>query len=322
LPDPLKLNERGLAAAQPLLSLPAEFRVSLHKAGCGATLVDCGVKAPGGQAAGRILAEVCLAGLGSVRIAPGGSQAWSGPVATIATDHPVAACMASQYAGWELKGDKFFAMGSGPMRAAGSREKLFEQIDYRERPAAAIGVVESGKLPPDETVAEIAEACGVAPEQLTLLCARTASLAGTIQVVARSVETALHKMHELEFPLEQVVSGFGAAPLPPVAGDDLTGVGRTNDAMLYGGEVTLWVQCDDEALTAIGPRIPSNASADHGRPFKAIFESYDCDFYKIDPFLFSPAVITLNNLRTGRIFRYGKLAPEVLQESFTEGERI
>ena len=68
---------------------------------------------------------------------------------------------------------------------------------------------------------------------------KTASIAGSVQVIARSVETALHKMHEIGFDLTQVRSGFGIAPLPPVAADDLVGIGRTNDAMLYGGEVTL-----------------------------------------------------------------------------------
>ena len=40
-------------------------------------------------------------------------------------------------------------------------------------------------------------------------------------MVARSVETALHKLHELKFDLNQIVSAFGTAPLPPVATKDL-----------------------------------------------------------------------------------------------------
>src|SRR5262249_17991348 len=108
--------------------------------------------------------------------------------------------------------------------------------------------------------------------KITLLAAPAASLAGNLQVVARSLETALHKLHELNFDLGQVISGFGSAPLPPVAKDELGAIGRTNDAILYGGRVVLWVNGDDEQLADIGPKVPSEASPDHGAPFAAIFE--------------------------------------------------
>ncbi len=250
-----------------------------------------------------------MAGFGQVALV----SLAGGPAVQVQTDHPVAACMASQYAGWEIKGEKFFAMGSGPMRAAGSKEPLFDKIGYREQPDVAVGVLETRKLPPAAIVQDIARACGLAPEKLTLLVAPTASFAGTLQVVARSVETALHKLFELEFDLSRVVSAYGIAPLPPIAADDLAAIGRTNDAILYGGEVTLWVRGDDASFEETGPRVPSNSSPDHGQPFAAIFERYGRDFYKIDPHLFSPAVVTFNNLNTGRTFRFGELRPDVLK---------
>ena len=126
----------------------------------------------------------------------------------------------------------------------------------------------------------------------------------------------MHKLDELQFDLSRVESGTGIAPLPPPAGDDMTAIGRTNDAILYGGEVTLYVRGDDESLEQIGPKIPSCASPDHGQPFAAIFKKYDRDFYKIDPSLFSPAVVTLANLDTGSSFRFGHTLPRVIHESF------
>jgi methenyltetrahydromethanopterin cyclohydrolase len=202
------------------------------------------------------------------------------------------------------------------MRAACGQEKIFDAIGHRERPARAVGVLEAAKLPPADIVERLAHDCGVAPAQLTLLVAPTASQAGTVQIVARSVETALHKLHELQFDLARVESGWGVAPLPPPAADDLTGIGRTNDAILYGASVMLWVRGDDASLQAIGPGVPSSASPDHGEPFGEIFKRYDHDFYKIDPSLFSPAVVTLANLDTGNSFRFGRLLPEVLHRSF------
>jgi methenyltetrahydromethanopterin cyclohydrolase len=224
--------------------------------------------------------------------------------------------MASQYAGWRISRDSFFAMGSGPMRAAAGREELFENIGYRENPTTAVGILESRQKPPPSVCREIAEACGVPLESLTLLVAPTASQAGTVQIVARTVETALHKLIELQFDLSRVVSGFGIAPLPPVAADDLAGIGRTNDAVLYGGRVTLWVRGDDESLKAIIGQVPSNASSDYGQPFAVLFERCGRDFYKMDPLLFSPAVVTLINMDTGRTFQAGATQPDVLRQSF------
>lgn len=311
-----ELNLRALEIADDLAVRADELRVVVSALENGARIIDCGALTRGSLEAGVLLAEVCLAGLGRVNLTTGQSALWPGPAVSVATDQPVAACMASQYAGWQITGEKYFAMGSGPMRAAGSREPLFNKIGHRERPQRVVGVLETRKLPPAAVSAQIAADCGVSPDRLTLLVAPTASIAGTIQIVARSVETALHKMHEIGFDLQQIVSGFGAAPLPPIASDDLAGIGRTNDAILYGSAVTIWLSGDDEQIAALGPKIPSASSADYGEPFAAIFERYGRDFYKIDPLLFSPAAVTLVNLKTGRAHRFGETNAEVLRKSF------
>jgi methenyltetrahydromethanopterin cyclohydrolase len=106
------------------------------------------------------------------------------------------------------------------------------------------------------------------------------------------------------------------APLPPVAADELNAIGRTNDAILYGGRVVIWVRAEDDVLADIGHKVPSSSCADHGVPFAAIFERYNKDFYKIDPLLFSPAQIVFHNLRTGRSHTFGRIEPEILKRSF------
>jgi methenyltetrahydromethanopterin cyclohydrolase len=128
----------------------------------------------------------------------------------------------------------------------------------------------------------------------------------------------MHKLHDLDFDLRSVVSATGSAPLPPPAkdGDTIGGIGRTNDAMLYGARVTFWVESDDEVLATIVERVPSCSSPDHGRPFKRIFADYDHDFYQVDPSLFSPAEVTVHNLASGRTFRSGKVETSILRESF------
>ena len=162
----------------------------------------------------------------------------------------------------------------------------------------------------------IAEKTDVPASAIDLLVAPTSSQAGNVQVVARSVETAMHKLFELGFDVTRIVSGMGIAPLPPVAADDMAGIGRTNDAILYGASVTLWVNGDDESLAEIGPKVPAMAAQSYGKPFLEIFEEAGRDFYKIDPHLFSPAEIVLQNIDTGRIHRFGRHAPLVLKKSF------
>jgi methenyltetrahydromethanopterin cyclohydrolase len=312
----MNLNTRSAELCRQMAEDDQRLRIGVQTSGCGSRLIDCGIGVPGGLEAGRRLAEICLAGLGRVEFVPSAVELATGPAVMVTTDHPLAGCMASQYAGWRISAGKFFAMGSGPMRAAAGNEPVFDKIGFRERPDLAVGILETRELPPEDVCRDIAQRCGVAAERLTLLVAPTASLAGSVQVVARSVETALHKLFELGFDLGRVVSGMGTAPLPPASADDLTAIGRTNDAILYGGEVQLWVRGDDESLESIGPRVPSGSSNDYGRPFSAIFEKYNRDFYQIDPHLFSPAVVTLANLDTGHTFRFGHTLPRVIHESF------
>jgi methenyltetrahydromethanopterin cyclohydrolase len=276
----------------------------------GADVIDCGVKAAGGLEAGVWLARLCLADLAAVSL----TQGDGGLGVQVTSDEPIRACMASQYAGWQVSVGKYFAMGSGPMRAAYGKEALFDDIGCREEAAVAVGALETRKLPPEDVIAYLVERTRA--QRLTLAVAPASSLAGTVQVVARSLETALHKLHELKFDLTKVVSGAGFAPLPPVGKDEIQAIGWTNDAILYGGVVDVWVRADDAELAEVGPKVPSSSSEAHGAPFAELFEKAGRDFYKIDPKLFSPAVVRLMNLNTGRRHVFGRAEPDVLRRSF------
>jgi methenyltetrahydromethanopterin cyclohydrolase len=312
----MNLNARALSLVEALCRRVPECRIAEHHVEGGGRIIDCGVSARGGLVAGLELARICLGGLAEVSLLPGEMREIPCPMVQVVTDHPVRACLASQYAGWQLAVGNFFAMGSGPMRAASGKEALFDTIGHRERAVAVVGVLETRKLPPQEIVTCVAEACGVDPRDVTLLVAPTASQAGGVQIVARSVETALHKLAELKFDLSRIVSAHGIAPLPPVAHDDLTAIGRTNDAILYGARVVLWTTGDDASLHQIGHEVPSSSSRDYGGPFAEIFEKYNHDFYAVDPLLFSPAEVVFQNLDTGRVCVFGQRSPEILARSF------
>src|SRR3954470_24041435 len=312
----LSLNDRAGALADRLADDADGLRVAVTTLAGGTRVIDCGSAVPGGLEAGRRFAEICMGGLGSVGFAPLVLDGRWMPGLTVVTDHPALACLGSQYAGWKLDRDDYFAMASGPGRALVRAEDLYEDLDVDEEASTAVLCLEARDPPPDALANYIAERAGIGPIDLTLLFAPTASLAGGVQIAARVVETALHKLHELEFDVRRVVSAFGSCPLPPVARKDPEAIGRTNDAVLYGGPVELLVEGDDDELAELVPRLPASASSDHGEPFGKVLEQADWDFYKIDPLLFSPAEIRLVNAASGRSFHAGSVELDVLARSF------
>jgi methenyltetrahydromethanopterin cyclohydrolase len=312
----LSLNDRAHELADHLADDADVLRVASSTLFGGTRLIDCGSDVPGGLEAGRRFAQICMGGLGWVTFAPLTIEGRWLPGLTVVTDHPARACLAAQYAGWKLEGEDFFAMASGPGRALIRAEELYDDLDVDEQADRAVLCLETGQAPPEAVAAEVAQRAGVEPGDLTLLYAPTASLAGGVQVAARVVETALHKLHELDFDVRRVVSAIGSCPLPPVSRTDPEAIGRTNDAVLYGGQVHLTVDAPDEELAEIAPRLPASASEDHGEPFGRVLERADWNFYEIDPMLFSPAELVLTSVQSGRSVHAGNVDLGVLEQSF------
>ncbi|MCS3904466.1 methenyltetrahydromethanopterin cyclohydrolase [Methylohalomonas lacus] len=286
----------------------------------GTRVIDAGIEARGGLEAGRLIAEICMGGLGSVSLRASSSfKRWAWNLDVYSTE-PVLACLGSQYAGWALSHGEgksaFFGLGSGPGRAMGSKEDLFKELGYRDSGDSACLVMEVDQLPPVELVDKIAEMCGIKADKLTLILTPTSSLAGCVQVVGRVLETALHKAHALEFPLEKIVDGAGSAPLCPPSGDFLTAMSRTNDAILFAGQVQLFVDADDDDAKQLAEQLPSSASKDYGKPFGEIFKAVNYDFYQIDPMLFSPARVTVSVMKSGKSYHAGSLDEPLLDRSF------
>ncbi len=307
----MTLNDRAMALADRLAADPEVQVTTLSN---GTRLIDC---TTGGFAAGRHFAEICMAGLGSVAYAPVVIDGRWLPALTVTADRPAIACLAAQYAGWRVDRDGYFAMGSGPARALIRAEELYDDLGWEEQASAAVLCLETRDPPPAAVADYVAERAGVAASALTLVMAPTASIAGSVQIAARVVETALHKLHELGFDVRNVAAGYGTCPLPPVAGDDIAALGRTNDAVLYGGQVHLTVDADDDdALRELVERLPASASSDYGEPFGKVFKDAEYDFYKIDPLLFSPGQIRVTSTGSGRSFEAGHVNLEVLERSF------
>ena len=294
------------------------LRISVSRGEHGERLIDMGGKSIGGLEAGRRLGEVCMGGLGNVAFTQSSGLAnW--PLGVVVTSNdPVIACLASQYAGWTITDEAsgFFALGSGPARSLSRVEDLFKELGYVDHYPQATLVIEGDKAPPPAVIAKVSESCGIVPAGLTILYATTWSLAGTVQIAARVLEVAIHKAHALHFPLENILDGTGTTPIAPPVPDFVKAMGRTNDAIIYGGRIHLFVKGPDTDAKRLADNLPSSACAIYGKPFAEIFAAVNGDFYKIDPMLFSPAQVIVSNVETGNSFRAGELAPEIVDASF------
>ena len=319
-PPAISVNERAAQLVARLTADAAELRIGIARGELGEMLIDAGSKNLGGIAAGLRIAEICMGGLGEVGLVPSSATPHWPWTIVARSSNPVIACLASQYAGWSLslKDDEhsFFALGSGPARAIARREPLFKDLNYADSAANAVLLIESDRPPPTKVVAKVAQDCRIRSEDLTIIFAPTQSLAGGTQIAARALEVAMHKTHELHFPLERVVEGMGAAPLCPPHPDFVTAMGRTNDAIIFAGQVQLFVTGPASEARLLADNLPSKTSRDYGRPFAEIFKAVKGDFYAIDPMLFSPAQITVTALESGESFHSGQIDQGLLDASF------
>jgi len=312
------VNERAnLLVAQLIKNAEAlQLGVSTHESGC--TIIDAGIKREACAEAGRLIAEICMGGLGAVSLQADNRFVGFPEAISVTSNQPVLACLASQYAGWALSHEKFFSLGSGPARALAQREDLFKELAYTDSAECTCIVLETDKIPPVEVIEKIVRDTKISAERLTIILTPTTSIAGVVQIVGRVLEVALHKAHTIHFPLENIVSGSGLAVLPPVSKDFMTAMGRTNDAILFGGEVSLHVRCEDAAAAELAANLPSSSSKDYGKTFAQVFKFYNMDFYKIDAMLFSPAKVVVTNLQTGKVFEGGQLNADLIALSFRD----
>jgi methenyltetrahydromethanopterin cyclohydrolase len=317
----VSVNARAAALVEKLRAEAGELKIAVARGEAGETLIDAGANSRGSIAAGLQIADICMGGLGSAAlVASTATPRWPWTVA-VRSSNPITACLASQYAGWRLTHgqgkDAFFALASGPARALARKEAIFDELAYHDSADAATLVLESSRPPPAELVRKVAQDCHVAPDRLSIIYAPTQSFAGNVQIVARVLEVALHKAHELRFPLDRIVEGMGAAPLSPPHPDLVTAMGRTNDAIISAGRAHLFVTGAADDARALAERLPSTQSRDYGEPFAKIFQRFKGDFYAIDPMLFSPAEVIVTAIDSGESFHSGRIDLNLLDASFT-----
>jgi len=309
----LSVNELALDIVEDMLDYEEELNVRSKKFSNGATVIDCGVNVKGGYDAGIMFVQICMGGLAGVNVQMDEINGIPIPFVWVYTDHPALACLGCQKAGWRIELDGFEAMASGPARALALKPKeTFELIDYEDDTDYAIVALEANTLPDAEVMEYIARECDVDVEETYAVVAPTRSLVGSIQISARVVETALFKMVQLGYDPKLVRNAIGRAPIAPIMDDDVRAMGATNDSIIYYGSVHLTVEGYDDVLSDL----PSSTSPAYGKPFFEIFEEAGRNFYAIDPNVFAPAKVVVNDVSSGKTYVFGKLNSEVLLKSY------
>jgi len=311
----MKLNIESARIAEEMVERAEELNLGYRKLENGAAVIDAGIDAKGGFEAGRLFAMACMGGLAEVEFFLKDYGRITMPSVVVSTSKPAVACLSSQKAGWQIKTHNFFALGSGPARILARKPKsTIEKVGYEERSEVGVIALETGVMPDEEVADLIAKACGIAPARLYIIVARTASIANLVQIAARSVESALFKLDYLGYDASKVEHGIGIAPVPPILGNDEKMMGISNDAIIYGSTVFLYLGEDVDA-----EKVPSSSSESYGRPFLDIFKEAGGDFYKLDPGIFGPAEVYLNDTKSYTLKKAGKVNSDVLKGSLGGG---
>lgn len=303
----MNLNSNAVKIAREMLGSEEElliYSTSIEEA----TVIDCGVKALGSEEAGVLFVKACMGGLADVSLSKGELGLLQ---VEVATEYPALACFGAQKTGWRLAEGDYHALASGPARILARKPKdTYLKLGYTEKADEALIAIEAGDFPPPALVERIAQECGLRPENLFILIARTASFVGSLQISARAAETALFKLNRLGYDINKLMYAHGVAPVAPIVGDDSVMMGITNDMIIYGSRVELTSPMDVDAS-----KIPSSNSPAYGKPFGEIFKEAGYDFYKIDPDLFAPAEVHYKNTWTGKASRAGKVNLELVKRS-------
>jgi methenyltetrahydromethanopterin cyclohydrolase len=313
----LSINREAMKIVHKILEAPEAIGVEVSKLSNGTTIIDMGLKARGGWVAGKYYTQISLGGIGEVSFENFPIGKYNLHAVRVLVDLPMEACLGSQIAGWRLEAKKDAPIGAGPARSLNKNpDHYMDLIPYRDNYTEGVLAIQTPIPITVETADSIAKSCGLKPENLYILVAASASLATAVQVSARIIEQTLHRLDEEGFDVQSVKLAEGYCVIPPLASDEIKAFGWINDAILYGGISTLHVESTDEAVSAVIDKIVTSACSAYGRPFVEIYEDAGRDFYNIPLDLHSPAAVQINNMTTGRTFRAGAIAYDVLLRSY------
>lgn len=305
------LNRMALELVDEAIDFADELAIDTVELDNEATVLDFGVDTYGGIEAGLLLAELQTAGLATVQARVDDLAGTTRTYVELATDHPALALLCSGKAGWEVSVDGYEALGSGPARALVAGEDVYDRVGYEESFDFAVLTLEADELPDEAVASHVADLTDVNESAVFLPTFRTGSLAGSVTMAARAAELVTFRLAELGYDPLDIISATASAPMAPVAGTEEEAIARTNDAIVYGGEVHLTV---DEEFDRFEEAV-STAATEYGEPSIDVFEGVDWEFGELSTDLFAPAKLTVDVLG-GPTKSFGETDEALLAESF------
>lgn len=305
------LNRMATELVDEAIEFADELTVDVHQLPGDSAVLDFGVQTPGALEAGLLLAEIQTAGLATVQTRV--DEIAGAPLTHVelSTDQPALSLLCGAKAGWEVSTDNFEGLGSGPARALVAEEGIFESVGYSEEFDFAVLTLESDTLPDQAVAQQIAERSGVPESGVFLPTYASASITGSVVGASRAAELATYRLTELGYDPLDILSVTGSAPVAPVAADETAAMAKTNDAVVYGGQVHLIVEQPFEHFDMLA----STASDAYGEPFEEIFESVDYEYGELSRDLFAPAQVTIDVVG-GETHVVGDTSPDILADSY------
>jgi methenyltetrahydromethanopterin cyclohydrolase len=319
-------NKSALNLVNKLIDDADRYMVTVEEFECGATLVDAGLTAQGGFQAGEIVTEICQCGNGKARIMPIQYEDTVLISVFVTNDCPAQSILGSQFTGWHVRLEGFSANASGPGRAlAKDPDDPFHKLLFGEESNVAVLLLETDKKPQEAVVLEIAEKCGVSPENLFLIAFSVFSETGSILACARVIEAGLLRLVQVGLDPLLVRHAWGYAPIVSFVSNPDEVKERIKASILCGGVAGFTVEFDDdERLRTMVNQAHGSALkmfqeakrlAEQNPRYKDLFQEAEVDLLKIDPNVVAPAMVTISSLKTGRSFSAGKIDVEALKRA-------
>ncbi len=313
------VNKESMKIVKKIIENCDKYNVEVHNIE-GATVIDCGINKDGGWEVAKLFTKILFGGTNEIEYG-----VFSDKIndinyrsVIVSSDFPVLQQAGCNISGWELKKGHFAPILAGPGRTVARKPNdwFAKYSDYEDSHCEAVITVESSSIISSQEVKDLIQATGVLAKDLYILVAPSGSTVCSVQVAARILEQSLHRLCDEGFNLGAIIEAHGYAVVPPVVKDDLLAMGRLNDVLIYGGQATYTVDCEDSEIEKVISIVPSFNSTEYGRIFKDIYEENGCNFFNIDMRTYSPAKLVMINQRTGNVFSSGEINIELLAKSF------
>jgi methenyltetrahydromethanopterin cyclohydrolase len=329
--EKISVNNLAFRIVKDMIERCGELNIEVNELKNGTTIVDCGINAVGGFEAGILATKVACGGLLEACITETSYGGLTLPTLFMRTDNPalsIAVCQSNWFglfpSLFAMKKTEYSALSLGPAKALAQEPKeVFDKVDYKDKSDVGVLVLQADNFP-DEKVSEyIASKCKISPENLYLVMAPTASVAGSVQVSAHVLEDSLWRLTDyLDYEYSKVKYITGSSPISPVYPEIWRRPGITPDDMIRNaGRIHFYVYSSEgDDLQKIADEMIIEKTQAFGKPFFEILNSgifskgLDKKTLGREGWTYVIAEAMVTDLRTGKVFKAGKIHADLIRK--------